>query len=470
LVVHRIRDPIHDLIEFNLDDELERVVWKIIQTEPFQRLRRIKQLGFSELIYPGATHTRFAHSLGVFHTARELMKIVRRKTLENQDSREKIALAAALVHDVGHGPFSHAFESVGRRLGLKLADHEVMSDELIRKSEIADIFNDEMMIGFSENVADMIKKEGKITFHNAVVSSQFDADRLDYMQRDRMMTGSKHSAIDFTWLRANLDIGDVKTGVDDTEVGTVPTFVIGPKAVQAAEAYVLGLFQLYPTVYFHKATRGAEKIFVELLVRIIELVRDDSTNKTSLSKNHPLIKFASNPDNIEAVLDLDDFVVWGALHVLKDSADPLLSQFSDRLLNRKLYKCFDIRAQIAHKLDPKNDMCSEKIMQIERCCAKVMLEISDLQGDQKSDMPRFITDIAERSPYKMRDENNGPMEQINVRTDGGEFIDLVQRSEIVKSLSKFSLNRVYYDSNKDNALNEISKIIDREVDDVGNKN
>jgi hypothetical protein len=199
----------------------------------------VKQLGFSELVYPGATHTRFAHSIGVFHTARELMEIVRKKT-DDHGSREKIALAAALVHDVGHGPFSHAFETVGKRLGLKLADHEVMSDELIRNGEIAEILNNDIMAGFASNVANMIKKEGKITLHNSVVSSQFDADRLDYMQRDRMMTGSEHAAIDLTWLLANLDVGEVTTGVDDTAVGSVPTFVIGPKAIQAAESYVLG--------------------------------------------------------------------------------------------------------------------------------------------------------------------------------------------------------------------------------------
>ena len=139
MAIQRVRDPIHNLIEFDTHDELERVAWNIIQSRPFQRLRRIKQLGFTELVYPGATHTRFAHSIGVFHTAREMMNIVRKKAPEGQNSREKIALAAAIVHDVGHGPFSHAFETVGRRLGLKLANHEVMSNEIIRNGEIAEI-------------------------------------------------------------------------------------------------------------------------------------------------------------------------------------------------------------------------------------------------------------------------------------------------------------------------------------------
>lgn len=107
----RVRDPLHNLIEFG-GDELERVLWRVVQTRPFQRLRRIKQLGFSDLVYPGASHSRFAHSLGVFHTARDLMNVIRAQR-ERSESRENRALAAALVHDVGHGPFSHAFVADG---------------------------------------------------------------------------------------------------------------------------------------------------------------------------------------------------------------------------------------------------------------------------------------------------------------------------------------------------------------------
>ena len=126
------------------------------------------------------------------------------------EAQEQIALAAALVHDVGHGPFSHAFESVGKELNLKLADHEQMSDQLIRESEIAEILR-EFGSGFPNDVADMIKKDGQKTVHNAVVSSQFDADRLDYMRRDRLMTGSQQAAIDLTWLLGCLPTWKLRT-------------------------------------------------------------------------------------------------------------------------------------------------------------------------------------------------------------------------------------------------------------------
>jgi len=202
----RVRDPLHDLIEFNVErSQLEDVLWRVIQTRPFQRLRRIKQLGFSDFVYPGATHSRLLHSVGVFHTARRLMEVID-KYVPAKDARVDQALAAALVHDLGHGPFSHAFEKIGERFNLKMANHEAVSDMLIRDGEVFEELR-EMGSGFANDVADMVSGSGTPTIYSAVVSSQFDADRLDYMRRDRLMTGS-HAGIDFEWLMANLEVGE----------------------------------------------------------------------------------------------------------------------------------------------------------------------------------------------------------------------------------------------------------------------
>ena len=460
----RIRDPLHNLIVFNTDQQLERMLWQALCSRPFQRLRRVKQLGFSELVYPGATHTRFAHSVGVFHTARELMGIVRERAGEERwEAREHIALAAALVHDVGHGPFSHAFETVGEELGLKLADHEQMSDSLIREGELAEILKD-MGSGFANDVADMIKKEGRQTVHNAVVSSQFDADRLDYMRRDRLMSGSQHSAIDFTWLLANLEIATVEVGVDEEKVDDVPTFVIGPKAIHAAEAYVLGLFQLYPTVYFHKATRGAEKLFAELLVRVVKLVQDGSQRKVGLPDNHPLIQFARLPEDIDTAMKLDDTVVWGALSQLREAEDDLIKSFAQRLQDRKLFKCLDIRARVHHEIDPRNGGDPQHIEQIDRCCAKILLELQAMREKETTDgIPILLTDEGNRSPYKTGGGSRGPVEQINVRTEGGALIDLKQRSDVVAGLQDFKLTRAYFDRDRPEVEGQIYAVIEREV-------
>ena len=187
--LQRVRDPLYNLIEFR-EERVDDLLWQIIKTEAFQRLRRIKQLGFSEFVYPGATHTRFAHSLGVFHLARRLIEIIdvklkKRGSPTSNNSEKDAALCAALLHDLGHGPFSHAFEEVGKKFQLASVKHESITDKLIREGEIGVIL-DRYYKGFRNNVAAAIGEHSDI--YSSVVSGQFDADRLDYMQRDRMMT------------------------------------------------------------------------------------------------------------------------------------------------------------------------------------------------------------------------------------------------------------------------------------------
>jgi uncharacterized protein len=459
----RVRDPLHDLIEFD-QSELERTLWKVVQIRPFQRLRRVKQLGFSDLVYPGACHSRFAHSIGVFHTARQLMAVVRRLASEDQPSQEQKALAAALVHDLGHGPFSHSFEKVGKRLGLKFANHETMSDALIRQGEVAEVLNGQLGSGFANDVADIIRKDGVKTVQHAVVSSQFDADRLDYIRRDRMMAGTQHAAIDFPWLIANLEIGSVAVGVDRTQIGSIETFVLGPKAIYAAEAFVLGLFQLYPTVYFHKATRGAERLFTELLVRVVTLVRDGAAFATGLPSDHPIVLFSRNPENIDVALMLDDTVIWGALTQMSDAADPLVAEFSSRLRDRKLYKCHDIRKQVAHELDPEIKNSDQLIELIDKCCAGIGKKLDERDAERSDGRPRILVDSDERSPYKSVNESKGPLDRINIRTDGGTLVDLKTRSSVVAALRVYKLFRAYADRLDHEALNAVKKSVEGEID------
>jgi len=459
--IQRIRDPLHNLIAFQTDGELERVLWNVISTRPFQRLRRVKQLGFSDLVYPGASHSRFAHSLGVFHTARQLMGVVRKHGGERREGRENIALAAALVHDLGHGPFSHAFEKVGKRLGLTLADHEHVSDRLIRDGEVAEALKP-LGGGFANDVADIIKKDGPKTIHNGVVSSQFDADRLDYMRRDRLMTGAQVAGIDFDWLIANLEIADSPIVVDDERVGSAPTFALGPKALLAAEAYVLGLFQLYPTVYFHKATRAAEGLFTELLVKVVELVKEGFFVKTGLPRTHPLVRFALNPEDIEIALSLDDTVVWGALSLMAESEDLTINEFARRLRDRKLYKCLDVRSLVVQRLDPGSGGDPGITEKIDRCCATIKESLTSFKKECDSPKPVLLIDADERSPYKSGDGSVG-FNQINILTDGGQLVDLQTRSQVVASLKTFKFLRVYLPADAGAQRKKVMDIIEKEL-------
>lgn len=462
----RIRDPLHNLIEFRAD-EFENVLWSVIQTRPFQRLRRVKQLGFSDLVYPGATHSRFAHSVGVFHTARQLMKVIKAHlgTRRFLETRAHVALAAALVHDVGHGPFSHAFEEVGRRLNLKMAHHEQVSDALIREGEVSDKLK-ALGSGYPTDVADMVKSAGPGNIYSAVVSSQFDADRLDYMRRDRLMTGTQHGAIDFEWLIANIEVGNVPYGVDEKSLGTKETFVLGPKATYAAETYVLGLFQLYPTVYFHKATRSAEKLFTELLFKVISLIRYGSIAQTGLSKNHPLVRFASESDSVERVLSLDDTVVWGALPMMEDANDPVVSEFAKRLWHRKLFKCLDIRDGLINQFKPN----AIDISVVDKACAAIGEKISNWTSEKVGNQGRILLDQAVREPYKRFEESKGPLNQIMIRTaKGGALIDLAEQSEVVAAIKPFRLFRAYVSESDDEAKEFVAKAIAMEVTNVTSK-
>jgi uncharacterized protein len=472
----RIRDPIHNLIEFKADD-FEDELWRVIQTRPFQRLRRIKQLGLSELVYPGAAHSRFAHSIGVFHTARKLMTVIERHLDKKfKVTKSRTALAAALVHDIGHGPFSHAFEEVGRRLDLKMARHEHVSDLLIRDSEVSNDLKKNLGSGFANDVADVISSDVPSNIYNAVVSSQFDADRLDYMQRDRLMTGTQHSAIDFEWLIANLEVGSIPYSVDNVSAGQIETLVLGPKAIYAAEAYVLGLFQLYPTVYFHKATRSAEIILTELLVQIISKTQDSSSVVTGLDPRHPLIKFAQEPDNIEYFLQLDDAVIWGSLPMMAESSDPLITDFAIRLRDRKLLKCIDIRDQFirGQGKDEEKDEEKEKEKEkekgkdsaVDKACARVNERVKQWNHDKNDRVPRIFVDQANRVPYKRFEESKGPLNQIRIKTTNGDLVDLGERSKVVAAIEPFKLFRIYYSESDTEAKSFIEQEVEKEISNV----
>lgn len=446
----RVRDPLHNLIEFDEGDAFERMVWRLVKTAPFQRLRRIRQLGFSDLVYPGATHSRFAHSLGVFHTARQLMRIVRRYVPDKPEERIKAeaALAAALVHDVGHGPFSHAFETVGKQLGWKLVgEHEDHSEALIRSTgngAIGAILNGHSD-GFADMVADIVRG-GPATVYRSVVSSQFDADRLDYVRRDRLMSGTQLAGIDFDWLIANLEIGELPAG--DTNVPR-QTFVLGPKAIYAAEGFVTSLFQMYPTVYLHKTTRGAEKLFQTMMLRVAKHIAEGAVAVTGLPENHPLTNLFKEPENLATLADLDDSVVLGALPLLRQSADPLVKDFSGRLQARKLFKAIDLGPSIiAAATDDERvflklqEQVTEKIEE--------WLKQADRHG-------RVLVDATSRKPYKPIEEE-GPMNQIWIREED-KLVDIRDRSSAVAATGTFRAFRAYVAEEDNEARQFVSEAV-----------
>jgi uncharacterized protein len=348
----RVRDPVHGLVVFETegdDARRDQAAWDLLNTPEFQRLRRIRQLGVSEFTFPGATHTRFAHSIGVFHTARQLVAILKRQlpTGEFHRGRADISILAALLHDLGHGPFSHAFETVQKARGAE-KDHENWTAEIISdpNGKIRPIL-ERFSSGITDQIAELLTAEVPGDIYHAVVSSSFDADRLDYLRRDRMMTGTGAGAIDFDWLLDNLRIADVRRGGDDEEESEpIKTFCLDEKALQAAEAFLLARYHLFEQVYLHKTTRGVETMIRLLLAKVAEAAAARTFKRLGLDKDDPLIRFfRKNGETVTNYLALDDFVVWTAIGRISECDDADTAELARRLRERRLYKALDINTE-----------------------------------------------------------------------------------------------------------------------------
>ncbi len=252
------------------------------------------------------------------------------------------------------------------------------------------------------------------------------------------MCGSQHGAIDYEWLVSNLYVGDLPVGVDDTESGTKPSFVLGPKAIYAAESYLLGLFQLYPTIYFHKATRGAEKIFSKLLLRVFEFAREGHAAKTGLPANHPLIVFARTPDSLDVAQSLDDTVFWGSLEFMLQAHDKAIASLAQRLRDRNLYKAIDILT---------DELLAEwRVSQDKDFLNKIEQKMEEVVGPESGndgEPPRFLIDRPKRSIYKEFEESKGPLNQMMMRMADGKLRDMAEISPVISAIREFDALRVY---------------------------
>lgn len=348
-----IRDPVHGLIVFDGKSKLDQLALRLINTPEFQRLRRIKQLGVSEFVYPGAVHTRFSHCIGTFHVARKLVEIIKREMNREgkngfDENKANIVVIAALLHDLGHGPFSHTFEGVQEHRGAKKR-HEHWTREIIQcaTGEIWPVLLD-FRSEFADAVADIFTTEEPRDIYHAIVSSSFDADRLDYLRRDRLMTGIGAGAIDFDWLLEHVRIGQVRLNepdaIEDDDI-RVETFCLDMKALPAAEQFLLSRYTMHEQVYFHKTTRCAEKMIAKLLTAISDEAKTSKSfsKQTGLPANHPLgVFFSNNGETVENYLQLDDATVMGSLSLMRSGQNKIIANFAARIQERKLYKTLDV--------------------------------------------------------------------------------------------------------------------------------
>jgi uncharacterized protein len=331
-----LRDPVHGLVSFESAEE--QIVEALLKTAELQRLRRIRQLGFTSLAYPGADHTRFSHSLGAAHVMTRFVRRLRdlhdelpaSQRLSATYARE--ALAAALLHDLGHGPFSHLFETA-----LPLApSHETWTVRMLLDPETevhATLSSVDREL--PERVAELVQGKHPLYYLARAVSGTFDVDRCDYLLRDAHFTGVGYGRFDLDWLLRSLRLG-VHTG----SAHAPPLAIDGPKGLPAIESFVLARLFMFQQVYFHKASRSSEWMLSRILDRVRTLILDG----TSVTAVPPaLFDLAKHADtSLRAYLALDDMVLWECLRAWCNAADSILAELATRLFTRRLYKTYEL--------------------------------------------------------------------------------------------------------------------------------
>ena len=316
-----ITDPIHDFIRLNKTEH------KIIDTPVFQRLRRIKQLSGAHLIYPGAQHTRFEHSLGVLHIASMAATSLHAKGIMSNDDIQNIRFAA-LLHDIGHGPFSHLFEEVLQR--KKQISHEEIGKQIILKSEIGDIITSS---GYNKKlIHNLAVGQGKLQFMNEIVSGALSADMMDYLLRDGYFTGAEHAKIDHNRLTHSLDVYGKKLALDSS-------------ALVNFETMMISRFQMFKAVYFHKTVRSGEVMLLEAMS-----LADDELGLSSLDMN----EYVKLTDEVI----LEKLISLPEKNLELKAARKIATDYQDR----KLFKCVFERSLSGKSLSKKRlDEIKQKI-------------------------------------------------------------------------------------------------------------
>jgi uncharacterized protein len=305
------KDPVHRYVHVH-----DRVIWDLIGTKEFQRLRRIKQLGTTYLTFHGAEHSRFNHSLGVYEIIRRIIDDVFDGRPEWNKDERLVCLCAGLLHDLGHGPFSHSFEKVFD------LDHEEFTRKIILGDTEVNKVLSKVAANFPKKVAEVIAK----TYQNkqvvSLISSQIDADRMDYLQRDAYFTGVSYGHFDMERI-----LRVMRPREDQV--------VIKQSGMHAVEDYIMSRYQMYWQVYFHPVSRSAEVILTKILHRAKHL-----HEKYYSFKHHPIHFYSLFEDetSLQDYLKLDESIILYYFQMWQEEEDAILSDLCRRFMNRNLFQ------------------------------------------------------------------------------------------------------------------------------------
>src|SRR5690554_4813237 len=307
------RDPLYGYIHIDYD-----IITNLIDTTVFQRLRRIRQLSGVHMVFHAAEHSRFSHALGVYELAYRFLQI---KEIENNlNEREQLLfLVAALLHDIGHGAYSHAFEYVFK------VNHEVIGATIIQTHpEIRNLL-DSIDSDFAKDVSGIILKKKKYPLIEQLISSQLDIDRLDYLERDAYFTGAAYGHIDLDRLMRVVVIKNKK-------------LAFKASGIHAIENYLVARYHMYWQVYYHPKARAYEVILEKIYLRVKDLLEQGFDFKQDVTALKAILK---NPEDMYAYLEVDDFYMNGLIAYFLKSEDKILNELAHDFLNRKIWDYID---------------------------------------------------------------------------------------------------------------------------------
>ncbi len=390
-------DPIYGFI--NIPTPL---VFSLIAEPSFQRLRRISQMGMSYLVYPGAHHTRFHHALGCMHLMQQAVQILRIKDIDISEKEEEGLLCAILLHDIGHGPFSHAMEhSI-----VEGVSHEYISLQFMESLN-------EKFKGKLETAIAIFKGEHPKKFLNQLVSSQLDIDRLDYLKRDSFYTGVAEGNINSERLITMLNVVDNE-------------LVVERKGIYSVEKFLIARRFMYWQVYLHKTGLVAEQLLISILKRAKELL----ARGEKLACSDALMFFMTNKigkddftaSNLNRFASLDDVDILSAIKQWQNSSDFTLSKLSEMILNRELLQ-----------IKIKNKPISLKKLAKQRAIFMKEYQLNE------QDVNYFVySGIVQNQTYDSKKQN------IKILNDNGKVTDVVKASDQLNLKTVSKITTKYY--------------------------
>lgn len=318
------RDAVHNMIRVETDSVEGQLIGKLIDSAEFQRLRRIRQLGLAYFAYQTAEHSRFTHSLGTYHLARRILDRLDSKYGIKPEVKFAVQVAA-LLHDIGHGPFSHVIESILEFHHERFTIEAVLSEETEVGRLLSSYSND-----LPASVSSIIRGDFKPMALAQLISSQLDVDRMDYLLRDSLMTGAKYGIFDLEWIVKSIEIdhsGD--------------RLYVSAPGKYAVEDYLQARYYMFRQVYYHRTLRSAEAVLKSLLRRALDVFANSGDiwhrPGTAFEK---ILDGKALDLNDHLSLDDSDFIFY--IKQWRSSKDEILSDLSSRFIDRRLFKAFDL--------------------------------------------------------------------------------------------------------------------------------